>query len=323
VLVAGKHTKQLVTWATGTRTPSHRGRRGRSVRSFFPERRPRVRRGPRRWAGPDTVRPGQQTPLQTAGPGRCVAGGASGLVSLKPWTQVGETGSVTVTGQSRLPLEGSYKDPVVLTAGSAGEPALRPTDTDGVELRGGRFGDEVHYAVLERGRHTLDGSTAVEAGLTTTTSDWQTVTFAEPFDSPPVVIADVQTTGPRVRSGRTPVRRSARRSTAVAGRPRIRNVTSMGFDLRPDGSAAVGFAAVERGEISAHGRTGATGVGDDALRSSTGRCSRQHRPRMTQVATSRWRARAHCVRVTRRLSPPLTRSDWSARSGSAVSRGPT
>jgi len=269
VLVAGNHDKQLVTVGEGYEDAVAPGSPWEIGEEFF------FQSGDQEFVavhgdGPDPIQLDPVSKLLCRQPdpvGALLAALLDWWEGLEPWTRVGETGSVTVTGQSRLPLEGSYEDPVVLIAGSAGEPVLRPTDTGGVELRGGAFGSEVHYAVFERGRHTLGGSTAVEAGLTTTTGDWQTVTFAEPFDSPPVVLADVQTTGARVRSGRTRVRRPARRST---GDPRIRNVTPMGFDLRLDGRATVGFAAVERGDISAYGRTGVAGVGNDGLRSFDG-----------------------------------------------------
>ena len=261
VLVAGNHDKRLVTVGDGYEDAVAPGSPWEIGEEFFFES------GNQEFVavhgdGPDPVQIDPISKLLCTQPdpvGALLAALLDWWEGLKPWTQVGETGSA-VMGRSGLSLVGSYKEPVVLTAGSAGEPVLSPTDAGGIELRGGEFGDKIHYAVFESGRHTLSGGTAVEAGLTTTTGDWQTVTFAEPFDSPPVVVADVQTArGRRVTPGRT--RRPARRSTAVSARPTVRNVTPMGFELRLDGRAEVGFTAVERGDISAHGRQGIAGVG--------------------------------------------------------------
>ena len=180
---------------------------------------------------------------------------------LEPWAHAAETGSVTVTdGSRRVPLEGSYDDPVVVTAGSADGPVTAGrVGADSVELRAPAADADVGYAVFESGRHVLGSSTAVEAGRTVASGGWQTVSFAEPFDSTPVVLADVQTAG-RTRAGRD-IRfgRLPRRSDTPA--LRVRNVTELGFEVRVRGTAEVGFAAVEPGDISVRGRHGVADVG--------------------------------------------------------------
>jgi predicted phosphodiesterase len=195
---------------------------------------------------------------------------------MQPWAPVGETGSVTATGKYQsVSLSGSYEDPVVLTSQpAAGGPVQTRTaagladGTGSFQLRldGARQASPVQYAVFERGRHVLGGGTAVEASRTSAGDDWQTVTFEEPFGAAPVVFATVQTT----LADRPRARRDARDSReADVSVPQIRNVTEMGFEVRIDGDAEVGFAAVERGDITTRGRHGVAGVdsveGTDAV----------------------------------------------------------
>ena len=71
--------------------------------------------------------------------------------------------------------------------------------------------------------------------------DWETVTFAEPFDRPPVLLTDTQPTAD------------------PAGDIQVRNVTRAGFETRIDGSGSVGYLAVEPGDLTVRGRRGVAG----------------------------------------------------------------
>jgi predicted phosphodiesterase len=263
-LVAGNHDRRLVTIGEGLDDPP--GSPWEIGEEFF------FQSGGQEFVavhgdGPDPI---QIDPVsealctQTDFIGSILASLIDWWEALEPWGQVGETDSVVVTDRSRtVSLGAAYDDPVVLTAGQSGDRPVQASvgsslrsETDSLELRVGPD-TEVQYAVFESGRHVLGTGTSLEAGRTTTGNGWQTVSFTEPFDTPPVVLVDSQSRG--LRAGRRGRVRSRRYRTG--GAPQIRNVTELGFDVRLDGPGTVGFAAVEPGRITAGGRRGVAGVG--------------------------------------------------------------
>ncbi len=175
---------------------------------------------------------------------------------LEPWAQAGEVGTTTVTGDSgTVRLGAAYSDPVVVTSGgrvNASVESVAGTDTSTLRLDGS---GPVTYAVFERGRHVLGGSTPVEARRTTAGEGWQTVSFTEPFDAPPVVFTSAGS-GSRGRVRPTDVRAGPTPDSV-----QVRNVTELGFDVRLDGAArTVGFAAVGSGGLTVRGQRGEVGV---------------------------------------------------------------
>jgi predicted phosphodiesterase len=268
-LVAGNHDRRLVTVGGGLDDPP--GSPWQIGEEFF------FQSGDQEFVavhgdGPDPV---QIDPIsealctQTDFIGSVLAALVGWWEGLSPWEQAGETGSVTVTGSRAVSLQGSYDDPVVLTARSSGDDPVRAqvssgpgttTDTAELQVQGGDT--DVQYAVFESGRHVLGTSTVLEAGHTAAGGDWQTVTFEEAFDTPPVVLTNVQSTGRGLRpAGSGPVRARRYGSGGTDSAPQVRNVTELGFEVRVDGRADIGFAAVERGDITLDGRRGVAGVG--------------------------------------------------------------
>jgi UDP-2,3-diacylglucosamine pyrophosphatase LpxH len=266
-LVAGNHDRRLVTVGNGLDDPP--GSPWEIGEEFFFES------GDQEFVavhgdGPDPI---QLDPIsealckQTDLVGSLLAALIDWWEALEPWGQAGETGSVQVTGRSRrVSLQAVYDDPVVLTATGSDDRPVRTRvgggltdDTDSLELRVGTDTD-VQYTVFESGRHVLGTGTPVEAGRITTDSGWQTVSFAEPFDTPPVVLVDEQSRG-GLRAGR-----GVRSRRHRAGGPEIRKVTELGFEVRLDRPGEIGFAAVEPGDITADGRRGVAGVGGISTR---------------------------------------------------------
>jgi predicted phosphodiesterase len=262
-LVAGNHDRRLVTIGDGLEDPP--GSPWEIGEEFFFES------GDQEFVavhgdGPDPI---QIDPIsealctKTDFIGSILASLIDWWEALEPWTQAGETGSVSVTDSSRtVSLQGSYDDPVVVTSQSSGGPvrarvgsSLR-TDSDSLELRAAD--GDIQYAVFDSGRHVLGTGTAVEAGRTAAAGNWQTVTFEDAFDAPPVVLTTVQATD----RNRYATRRG--RYSTETGTAQVRNVTEMGFEVRLDGRGDVGFAAIERGDVTVRGRRGVAGVGADS-----------------------------------------------------------
>jgi PKD repeat protein len=148
--------------------------------------------------------------------------------STEPEPALVEAGEVEVDHNwKRVTFTKSFTDPVVV-AGALGlkdsAPAtvrIRNVDNKGFELRvqewdylDGPHGlEKVGYLVMEKGSHTLDDGTRVEAGrLTTNATSFKTATFGQAFPSAPVVMAAVT---------------SANEKDAVV--MRMRNISTTGF----------------------------------------------------------------------------------------------
>jgi len=206
---------------------------------------------------------------------------------------VAEIGSTWVTGDGweSVSLSHRYDDPVVVPGPLGGDGLVRPAvrtgaDTPGTTSVEVQFesldGDPlaagtVDYLVFERGHHVFGTDSAVAADRVSADGEWQTVTFAAPFEHPPAVFTAVQETGAGTEPVASPANRH--RETGVGHRRRapgagtrqrgedefdvvgapvsvqVRNVTEMGFDLRLAATTEplpqeVGVVAVEQGTAS-------------------------------------------------------------------------
>ena len=119
-----------------------------------------------------------------------------------------ETGEITVDDQwQRITFTRSFIDPVVVATPMGlndAEPAvirIRNVDATGFDIRlqewdyldGIHALETVGYLVMERGSHTLENGTKVEAGRfdTNNTSSFKTAMFAQSFSTKPVMLAAV------------------------------------------------------------------------------------------------------------------------------------
>ncbi|MFC7081787.1 PKD domain-containing protein [Halorussus caseinilyticus] len=170
---------------------------------------------------------------------------------------VGETGELSLTADKgtwqTVEFDNTYQNPVVIAkplSHAGPDPAharVRNVTGDSMEiqideweyLNGGHVTETVHYLVLESGTYELDDGTTVEVGHVTTDEHSASVSFAQSFDSTPVVFTEPQT-----RNGGDPVV------------TRNRDVSADGFETFLQESEArgdhahetVGYVAVEPGE---------------------------------------------------------------------------
>jgi len=127
-----------------------------------------------------------------------------------------EMGEVSVgDGWKRVDLKKTFTDPVVvikpasLNDVSPAVVRVRNVDAQGFEVRIQEWDylfalllnstahaeEQVGYVVMERGSYTLEDGTRIEAGRfdTDTTSSFGTISFAQPFTVPPVVMSSIVT----------------------------------------------------------------------------------------------------------------------------------
>lgn len=119
-----------------------------------------------------------------------------------------ETGELELNEQwQQVTFARPFVDPVVIAkplSANDPEPAvvrIRNVNAAGFDIRiqEWEYLDQFHgpeavgYVAMERGRHTLEDGTQIEAGRfdTSSTSDFQTVAFGQPFSTAPVVISAV------------------------------------------------------------------------------------------------------------------------------------
>jgi len=107
-------------------------------------------------------------------------------------------------------------------------------------LDGRHASEEVPFAVVESGRHTLSDGASLEASQRQVKHNWRSVTFSEAFEGTPTVLVNRTST-----------------NYEKAAVPRVRNVTNRGFEVRLqkeeaesdalDTTERVGWIAIERG----------------------------------------------------------------------------
>jgi len=186
-------------------------------------------------------------------------------------TDIGEVGTVTFTQPSdgdwfSESFQGTYTDPVVVMKNpsfNGNQPVhvrLRNVTDNGFEyqMEEWQYLDDTHaeetisYVVFERGQHTLDDGTAVEAGTVETTSSWTSVGLSNSFSSAPVVLSASQT-----------------HNGYQAIVTRNRNVSTSGFGVKLQEEEANGWHKTETvGYVAVEPGPGTTG--DGAFEAVTG-----------------------------------------------------
>jgi hypothetical protein len=187
------------------------------------------------------------------------------------------------------------KPPVVVVLSSSADDApvavrVRSVTATGFELvqvePGGEDGPhgavEVHYLAVEPGEHILADGTRIEAGFVSTASvqhgsgvvgtrSWDGISFTTAFSSPPVVLADLQTTANEV--------------GAIPGAPSepwlvvaLRSVSEVGAEVALERSESapgeiteaetVGWVAIESGVLTTLQSNDGSTVGLETLRTA-------------------------------------------------------
>jgi hypothetical protein len=186
------------------------------------------------------------------------------MASVPARQAVGEIKSVTVGTQwQRVDFQKSFSDPIIVAkpiGQSDNDPAvvrIRNIDANGFEIRiqewdyldGAHAQETVAYIAMERGSYTLDNGARVEAGRldTNRTYAFETVAFAEAFNSAPVLLTAVTTFN---------------EEDAVA--TRVRNITTAGFEVgmreqeantQAHATESIGYIAFEPSSGTLDGRT--------------------------------------------------------------------
>ena len=140
---------------------------------------------------------------------------STGASSSSSWLEAGE---ITLNGGwQQVKFAKPFSDPVVVAnplnydAAEPGVIRIRNVSATGFEIRsqtwdylqGSSITGKVGYLVMERGSHTLDDGTQVEAGQVDTnlTGSFGQVKFAKPFSVAPVVITGVASVNEAERGG--------------------------------------------------------------------------------------------------------------------------